>query len=172
MTPINVGSAQRSVILPALPGGLVLTGGSDLDWKFPGPNEAGALDVSDGLGAGPVDDGAARLGDRLTASVPVADGCAGTEGASPGLSSSNLALRGFFALSFVGYSTQGVGSTSKENMPLKRRRQHYTINRREVYAPKFNQIQKKRRGTSINHRFSSVSPKRTHMTQWFARRRG
>jgi hypothetical protein len=142
LTPINVGSVQRSVILPALLGGLVLTGGPDPDWKFPGPNEAGAFDVSDGLGAGPVDDGTTRLGDRLAASVPVADGRAGAAGASPGLPSSNLALRGFFTLSFVGYGTQGVGSTSKENMPLKRRRQHYTINRREVYAPKFNQIQK------------------------------
>ena len=63
LTPISVGSVQRSVTLPALLDELILTGGSILDWESTKPNEAGALDVSDRLEAGPVDDGAAGLGD-------------------------------------------------------------------------------------------------------------
>lgn len=132
LTSISVGSVQRSVILPAPLRELVFTGGSP---RYPEPDEAAALDVSDGLGAGPVDDDAAKSGDWLATLVPGRLSSTETAGASPGLSSSNLALRGLFALSFVGYAIQGVESTSKEHMPLKRPRQHYTVNKCEVYAP-------------------------------------
>lgn len=129
---LTPGSVQRSVILAILLGRLILTEG-------PGPAETGVLD---GVGAGSIDDGTAGLGDWL---MPVAEGSldgSGTTDPSPRLPSSNLTFRGFFALSFVGYPQH---ATSKENMPLKRPRQCYTINRREVYAPSSTKP-KKRRG--------------------------
>lgn len=105
LTPINLGSVQRSVILPSLLGGLIFTRGSAPERESFGPNEAGALDVCDGLGAGPVDGGTIGLGDELATFVPGA----GTRDTSSGLPSSNLALRGFFTLSFVGYSQHPRG---------------------------------------------------------------